>query len=210
MRTGEPIRDFTEIYHESGVWTQTQWKGVQVCKYVSDLWTYQEILWETRPEVIIECGSGCGGSALFFADIMSGYTVPHVISIDKGVPVDDRSRNTQFRGGIRFICSDSVDPLTVAMVESIAGMSKAMVVLDSDHNAPHVLAEMEAYGPLVSPGCYMVVEDTIAALIMPQLGNDPSKAIAQYMEKHSRFEVDRSRERFLLTSNPGGYLKRIS
>ena len=205
MRTGDLARDFTELYHESSVWTQTKWKGVQVCKYVSDLWAYQEIIWETRPTCIIETGSGCGGSAMFFADMMGELSTnrpPHVISVDlgSGYPMYD---------GVHFVNGDSVNPETIAAVKKYTHESfRIMVVLDSDHSAAHVLAEMRAYGPLVSPGCYMVVEDTIAADIMPQLGCNPADAVRDYLVEHPEFEQDRSREKFLFTSNPGGYLKR--
>ena len=199
--TGDLTKDFTRLYHDSSVWMDTLWKGVKVNKYVSDLWTYQEIIWETRPELIIETGSGCGGSALYFADMMARYGTPKVISIDTGTGYTPWL-------GLQFIQGNSIDPEIVATVRMMAGGCRTMVVLDSDHLAAHVLAEMEAYGPLVSPGCYLCVEDTIAAEMMPQLGCNPMDAVERFLLQHPEFESDPKRQKFLFTSNPKGFLLR--
>ena len=86
-----------------------------------------------------------------------------------------------------------------------------MVVLDSDHSQAHVAAELEAYRSFVAPGCYLVVEDTNinGHPVAADFGPGPMEAVEAFLPRAPEFEVDRSRERFLLTLNPGGYLRRI-
>jgi cephalosporin hydroxylase len=86
-----------------------------------------------------------------------------------------------------------------------------MVVLDSDHTDAHVTQELEAYGPLVTPGCYMVVEDTClnGNPVLRRFGPGPAEAVRRFLETDNSFEVDRGREKFKMTFNPGGYLRRV-
>ena len=85
-----------------------------------------------------------------------------------------------------------------------------MVILDSDHSRDHVLRELELYAPLVTPGCYVVVEDTNVNghPVVPRFGPGPMEAVQEYLATTDAFEVDRSREKLLLTFNPSGYLRR--
>ena len=83
-----------------------------------------------------------------------------------------------------------------------------MVILDSDHRVDHVAAELQAYAPLVSDGCYLIVEDTHSAEVKPELAPGPPPAIADFLIRNPDFTIDRKREKFLFTSNAGGYLRR--
>jgi cephalosporin hydroxylase len=107
----------------------------------------------------------------------------------------------------------STDLRVLGKVEEFASGKKTMVVLDSDHSRPHVLKELRLYAPLVSVGCYLIVEDTNEdAYHFGQVGDydgHPADAIRQWQPTNHGFEVDRRRERFLFTQNPGGYLKRV-
>jgi cephalosporin hydroxylase len=203
----DPVRatdDFHRLYYESVVWTNTRWLGVRVQKCPLDLWVYQEIVAEKRPDVIVECGTRFGGSALFLATVCDCIGNGRVISIDlfdlRGVLEHPR---------IDFRLGDSTDERTVAGVRaSIRTREAVMVVLDSDHHLPHVLREMELYGPLVSEGQYLIVEDTNinGHPVAPHFGPGPKEAVEQFLHAHREFTDDRSREKFLLTFHPGGYL----
>lgn len=196
--------DFHRLYYESVVWTDTRWFGVRVQKCPLDLWVYQEIVVEKRPDVIIECGTRFGGSALFLATVCDSIGKGRVISIDL---FDLRGGLTHPR--IEFRLGDSTDEQTVAGVRASIGSKQAvMVVLDSDHHLPHVVREMELYAPLVSDGQYLIVEDTNinGHPVAPHFGPGPKEAVEQFLRAHREFTADRSREKFFLTFHPGGYL----
>src|SRR5262245_14392075 len=118
-------------------------------KLPADLERYEQIIVRTRPEVIVETGTWTGASAAWFAD----YGVD-VITVDITRPVTGRA-------GVTMIEGDSIDPDVVEKVRRLVDRRRCMVSLDSVHDAPHVAEEIELYGSLVTPGCYLVVEDGI-------------------------------------------------
>jgi cephalosporin hydroxylase len=198
--------EFLCRYAESGVWWHTHWLGTKASKCPFDLWMYQEILSRTRPDVIIETGTLFGGSALYLASMCDLLGNGRVITIDIEER-EDRPRHPR----ILYLTGSSVAPEIVAQVkDEIADTNRVMVILDSDHHDDHVLRELEIYGPLVTEDCYLIVEDTPSGELFPELwGAGPSAAIEEYMRTNSSFVVDRDCEKFILTFNPGGYLKRI-
>jgi cephalosporin hydroxylase len=110
-----------------------------------------------------------------------------------------------------FLKGSSVDPQIVQQVRDAAvDRSPILVILDSDHNRDHVLAEMRAYAPLVTPGSYLIVEDTNlnGNPVMPDFGPGPMEAEEAFMAENQDFQVDRRCEKFLMTFNPSGYLRR--
>jgi cephalosporin hydroxylase len=172
---------------------------------------YQEILYELKPDMIIETGSEYGGSTLFFASICDMIGKGEVISIDR-----DHSRITATHPRITWVEGNSVCTETVARVRSAArDMGTIIVTLDSSHIKGHVLKEMELYATFVTPGSYLIVEDTkqnghpIQTYYPPDYGPGPMEAVEDFLINHKEFRVDRSREKYLLTSNPGGFLRRI-
>jgi len=200
---------FHLMYYGSEVWNgrNTKWLGVPVFQNPLDLWVIQEILYETRPDVIIECGSGCGGSALFYVSVWPG----HVISIDSQEEMTVEITHDR----VEFITASSTDEETVKRIKEQIEGKRVMVYLDSDHHPINVLKEMETWGPVVSQGCYMIVHDTnlngrpIPNSIHPGLeGLDPGLAVDEFMNKHTEFTVDRTREKFMLTFSPNGFLKK--
>jgi cephalosporin hydroxylase len=203
------VADFHRLYYDAReqTWWQTYWLGTPASKCPLDLWVYQEILAETRPDLIVETGTHMGGSALFFAsmcDILGQGRVVTIDIVEAERPAHDR---------IRYMHGSSIDPAIVDEVRTTAvGVSRVMVVLDSDHEAGHVLAELRAYAPLVTPGCYLIVEDTSVNghPVLPEHGPGPAEAVEAFLAEDERFQVDRERETFLLTFNPGGYLRRVS
>ncbi len=196
------------------------WLGLPIIQLPTDVVVLQEIVWETRPDVVIETGVARGGSLILFASILQllggeGFVV--------GVDVDVRPHNREaieshpLGGRVRLIEGSSTDEATLARVRAlIPPNARVMVVLDSDHSHAHVLAELRAYGPLVTPGAFLVVADT--GLGIPEAerlrvrdwgpGNNPMSALRAYLAETDRFEPDPfSNGKLLMTSNPGGYLR---
>lgn len=201
-------RQFHRIYyHWAGpqTWEVNQFLGVKVLKCPFDLWIYQEILFDTKPELIIECGTFNGGSTLYFATMLDILGQGEIVSIDispqDGLPTHPRAR---------FIKDSSVAPDIVAEMTALAQGKRTMVILDSDHSCDHVLKELRAYAGLVTPGCYLVVEDgnINGHPVFRKHGPGPTEAMEIFFRENNDYEVDTSRERHLVSFNPGGYLRR--
>ncbi len=183
------------------------WFGYKLLKYPCDLWLYQELLVRTRPDMVIETGTLCGGSALFMAMVLDRIGHGQIIAIDiaamPGLPEHPR---------ISYVAGSSTDPAIVADVRSAVGCKRAMVILDSDHHAAHVYDEIIAYSPLVKVGDYLVVEDTNVNghPAFPEFGPGPMEAVDKFLSENDEFVIDARCERFLLTLNPRGYLRRTA
>jgi cephalosporin hydroxylase len=207
----EIVDDFTILYYQQpAYWAGTYWLGVHCVKSPLDLWIYQEIVHETRPDLIVETGTWLGGSALHFASLLDLIDNGRVVSIDLEPRKDEYPTHPRvaYWGG-----RSSVDP---ALLEDLRretdASERVMVVLDSDHRKEHVLAELDAYAPLVTPGCYLVCEDTAinGHPIFAAHGPGPAEALAEWLPRHrDEWEVDPRREKFLMTFNPGGFLRSI-
>lgn len=184
------------------------WMGHHLLKCPMDLWTYQEILYETEPDLIIECGTRFGGSALYLASLCDMLGRGRIVSVDiEDVP----GRPTHPR--VTYLRGSSTDPAVVAQVEAqVSAGERVMVILDSDHARDHVLQELEIYHRLVTRGCYIIVEDSNVNghPAYPKHGPGPMEAIEAFIESNVAFYIDRDRERFLLSMNPCGFLLRIS
>jgi cephalosporin hydroxylase len=171
------------------------------------MWVYQEILWEVQPALIIETGTYRGGSAYYFARFCDLIGKGEVVTIDitgrTGRPEHPR---------IEYIKGSSVAPDIVAHVEERIGAAggPVLIVLDSDHHEPHVRHELDVYHRFVTPGSYLIVEDTNinGHPVNPFFGPGPMEAVDAFLPKHPEFEVDRSREKYMVTHNPKGYLRR--
>jgi cephalosporin hydroxylase len=201
-----PDQLFNSNFYNSGKWNDTTWLGIQTLKVPTDLWIYQELITAIRPSLIVECGTYRGGSALFLASICDLINWGQVATIDL-VEYPDRPQHPR----ITYIMGSTIAAQTVATVrDMLSGESICMVILDSDHSRDHVLAEMQLYGPLVSEGCYLIVEDTNVNghPVLPEFGPGPMEAVEEFLQIHPEFEVDLSCERFGLTFNPRGYLRR--
>jgi len=212
---------FLVEYYDAGnqvdwgaTWKDTSWMGIPVRKLPSDLWLYQELLFKIRPDVVIECGTAFGGSALYFAHLFDLLDHGRVITID----IDEWDLEIPGYSGrpshprVTYLLGSSTDDEMVARVRSqLSPTDKVMVVLDSDHHFGHVLHEMEAYAPLVSVGSLLVVEDTMlnGHPVHPLFGDGPMEAVAAFLAHHDDFERQPWEEKFLASFNPGGYLQRI-
>jgi cephalosporin hydroxylase len=187
-------------------WNNTTWLGIPLFKYPSDLWVYQEILFDIKPDVIIECGTAQGGSALFFAHLCDLLKRGKVITID----ITDRERPYHER--ITYLQGSSTSASTVEEVKKqIKPSDITIVVLDSNHHKDHVLNELKIYKSFVTKGSYMIVEDTIlnGNPVLPEYGPGPMEAVEEFLKEEWDFIVDKSKEKFYLTANNKGYLLRI-
>jgi len=194
------IQDFHDLYYESscigGTWKNTYWMGVPTQKCPLDCWVYQELIYNIRPDYIIETGSKVGGSALFFASICDMIGNGKIITVDingKGkLPEHER---------ISYLWANSVDEATINFINPKVKDKKVMVILDSDHSKSHVLKELEIYSKFVSVGSYIIVEDTNTA--------EPLEAVFEFIGNSKNFIIDRYCEKFYLSFAPYGFLKRV-
>ena len=193
-------------FYASNAWTQATWLGTQALKNPLDLWIYQEIMAETRPDLVVETGTYRGGSAHFLASVCDLLGAGEVISIDIEPEREDYPQHPRitYLGG-----RSSTDADVLADVRRRVEGRRTLIVLDSDHSQKHVEAELDAYAPLVPVGCYLIVEDSNIGQIREDLMPGPLQAIETFVAGRSDFGIDREREKFLLTFNPSGYLKRI-
>lgn len=169
-------------------------------KIEPDLQRYREVIAATGPEVVVETGTRGGGSARWFLDQPG---VREVITIDVK-NTDDADEVVLDKGRVTFIRGDSTDPAVVESVRNLVGGRRCMVSLDSDHSGKHVAREIELYGPLVTPGCYLVVEDGIFAWAPPAilhrhfpdgLEGTPVDAVVQLLVDDSGWSRDIAIER---------------
>jgi cephalosporin hydroxylase len=206
----EIVRDFHRLYYESEkrTWSNTFWLGHPSAKCPLDLWIYQEILFERRPDLIVESGTYFGGTAHFLACMCDLIDNGRVITID----IRERQPHRRPRHPrIEYRTGSSTAPEVVAGVrEAVQPGERVMVILDSNHRKDHVLDELQAYSPLVTPGDYLIVEDTNVNghPIAPDHGPGPMEAVEEFMAGNREFSVDESREKFFMTFNPRGYLRR--
>lgn len=208
------VQQFHRLWYASEAAGSVRWMGQPILKSPFDLWMYQEIVCTCRPDVIIETGTHRGGSALYFSTIARLAALKlDVVTIDFNPKIAyDTSAH-----GITSIAGISTTSATVAKVQdclrnraSSDGLLKVMVVLDSDHSMDNVMKELEIYAPFVTPGQYLVVEDTNVNghPVLPNHGPGPYEAVEAFLFKHSDFHRDVACERLLFTQNPGGWLKR--
>jgi cephalosporin hydroxylase len=195
-------------YRGPDTWESNSWLGVKTLKCPLDLWIYQEILFRTRPDLIVETGTARGGSAYYLASICDLIGAGRIVTIDVGV-----STLRPEHPRVTYLTGSSTEP---GIVETVRGMvgpgERVMVLLDSDHSKQHVLGELRAYAPLVTEGNYLVVEDTNVNghPVMPQHGPGPMEALEEFLgeDAGAGFVVDRDCERLLLSFNPSGFLLR--
>lgn len=177
------IDAFHDLYFRKRASWGLTWMGHYMIKWPGDLFIYAELLHKNRPDVLIETGTHSGGSAHFFADCMERIGKGCVISIDDGSLKAERPEHPR----ILYLDGDSVE---VAGELDLEPDWEVMVSLDSDHHKDHVLAELDAYKDLVTPGQYLVVEDTNinGHPVYPEYGPGPYEALKEWSDK--RFTAD--------------------
>jgi cephalosporin hydroxylase len=214
-----------------------EWLGRPIIQYPQDIVAMQELIWRIKPDLIIETGIAHGGSLIFSASMLAQLDMCDAIkagvSFDPkkssrlvvGLDIDIRAHNRAaieahpMASRIKMFQGSSVDPAIVAEVKKIAANYKCILVcLDSNHTHEHVLAELEAFAPLVTPGSYCVVFDTVIEDLPEDSfpdrpwgrGDNPKTAVWEYLKTHPEFAIDKAIDHQLLISvAPDGYLKRI-
>lgn len=197
------------------------WMGRPIIQFPQDMIAMQELIWQLKPDLIVETGIAHGGSIIFSASMLQLLGADGIVV---GIDIDIRAHNRQaiethpMAPRIRMIEGSSVAPDVVAQVEVFAkGRGTILIALDSNHTHEHVLAELNAYAHLVTPGSYLVVFDTVVEDMPAELssdrpwgpGDNPKTAVQVFLQDHPEFEIDHDLEaRLLLTVAPGGYLRR--
>jgi cephalosporin hydroxylase len=200
---------------------QWSWLGLPVIQLPPDIVALQEVIWETRPNLVIETGIARGGSLVLYASILELIGEGDVLGIDIDIRPHNRAAIEQhpLARRIRMIEGSSLDEGVVAEARAAAGnVDRVMVVLDSNHTHQHVLAELRAYGSLVTVGQFLVVADTFVEQIPAQEhrqrpwgpGDNPGTALRAWLGEVEGFEPDPFvNSKLLLTASPGGYLRRM-
>ena len=213
------------------------WQGRPIIQYPQDMVAMQELIWQIKPNLIVETGIAHGGSLIMSAsmlallDLCDGIKSSCTIDAKKskrkvlGVDIDIRPHNRTaieahpMASRIQMIQGSSIDPGTIAKVHAVAANhSRVLVCLDSNHTHEHVLAELNAYAPLTSVGSYCVVFDTIIEDMPVGMftdrpwapGNNPKTAVWEYIKTHPEFEIDKSiNNKLLITVARDGFLRRV-
>lgn len=213
------------------------WMGRPIIQYPQDMYAVQELIWSVKPDLVIETGIAHGGSLILSASMLAlldmseaienGQTIDPAKSARKviGIDIDIREHNRAaieahpMASRIQMFEGSAIDEGLVAQVKEAAqGYKKVLVFLDSMHTHDHVLAELNAYAPLVSEGSYCVVFDTFVEN-MPQnffddrpwdVGNNPMTAVHEYLKTNDNFEIDKDfATKLQVTVAPNGFLKRV-
>jgi cephalosporin hydroxylase len=240
------IRESKTLSHLSNQWIREvstlkyiynfDWLGRPIIQMGSDMVAVQEAIWTTRPDLIIETGIAHGGSLLYHASLLALLDVCDAFESGEtlnprrpkrqvlGIDIDIRAHNRKaieshpLSGYLTMFEGSSIGADTVSKVVDFAkDFQRVMVVLDSNHTEAHVLAELEAYAPLVSPGGYCIVFDT-AIENMPGdfysdrpwgRGDNPMTAVWKYLESNPEFTIDGELDGKILIGNaPNGFLRR--
>lgn len=197
------------------------WFGRPIIQYPHDIVAMQELIWKIKPDLVIETGIAHGGSLIFYASMLELLGKGKVLGVD----IEIRTHNRQaieshpFFKRIKLIEGSSTDEKVFQSVEKIAKKHKTiLVVLDSLHTHNHVFAELNKYSKFVSKGSYLVVFDTFVEYFPKAItlnrpwgkGSNPATAVFEFLKKNKNFICDRKIEnKLLLTTAPGGYLKRL-
>ena len=233
----ERLGDDKDVQGLSRIWSKEtnrlgytynfSWLGRPIIQYPQDMVAMQEIIWSIQPDLIIETGIAHGGSLIFSASMLElnaacgGKKDARVLGVD----IDIRQHNREaieahpLARRIDMIQGSSIADDVIKKVKDAAmGKDSVLVILDSNHTHEHVLAELEAYAPLVTVGSYCLVFDTLIEDMPAELfpdrpwgpGDNPKTAVWEYLKSHTEFEIDSDiPNKLLITVAPDGYLKRV-
>ena len=210
----EKQRELMKVFHELPIWDSLWFQNVRIIKNPLDLWMLQQIAYEIRPDFVIETGTFYGGSALYWAHTLNGMGLENarVLTVDIQDLTKGASSHPLWKKYVDFYLGSSTDPAIVTKMAAKVKGGRVIVNLDSDHRRDHVLRELEMYGPLVSPGSYIAVEDTHLDGVPthPEQGPGPMAAVRQFLAEDAGkdFEQDFKREAMVMTSYPGGWLRK--
>lgn len=198
------------------------WMGRPIIQYPQDMIAMQEIIWELKPDLIIETGIAHGGSLIYYASLLELIGKGEVLGIDIDIRVHNKveiEKHPMYKR-IKMIEGSAINKSIIDQVKASAeGKSTVLVCLDSNHTHEHVFSELELYSPFVTVGSYLVVFDTIVEDLPDNyfkdrrpwgVGNNPKTAVREFLTKNHDFTIDTSIDNKLLISvAPNGYLKRV-
>ena len=232
------LQDNPELWQKTHDWIHAvepthysyhfEWFGRPIIQFPQDIVQFQEIVWQTKPDLIIETGIAHGGSLILSAsmlallDMLSPSAQKRMVL---GIDIDIRKHNRDaiethpLVNRVKMLEGSSTDESIVNAVKEYAKDFKSiMVCLDSNHTHEHVLQELELYANLVSVGNYCIVWDTIVE-DMPKgsypdrpwdKGDNPKTAVCEFLKTHAEFEIDKSiQNKLLITVAPDGYLRKV-
>jgi cephalosporin hydroxylase len=216
------IDAFHRLWYEKRAVGAPMWCGLPILKTPGDLFSYQEILMMTQPDWIVETGTAWGGSTLFLASICDLLGHGQICSVDVTTDLPALYRwaftncdtpildHRPVHPRILYLTGNVLDPTCVAQVRALI-RGRVMVTLDSHHDAEHVTQELAFFAPLVTPGCYLVLEDTNMGghPVQDEPYNGPYEALLPFLDAHPEFAVDLHRgERWLWSYNT--WMRRLS
>jgi cephalosporin hydroxylase len=196
-----------------------EWMGRPIIQFPQDIVAMQEIIWKSKPDVIVETGIAHGGSLIFYASILELIGHGEVVGIDIDIRSHNRTEieNHPMYKRITMLEGDSTNQDIASKVYEICKNKKnILIILDSNHTHEHVVKELNLYSPLVTVGSYLVIMDTVVEDLPENpdrpwgKGNNPKTAVKEFLKKTDRFVVDEAvQSKLLITVAPEGYLKCI-
>ena len=211
MTKQQLIDEYHKLYYgsayEEGVgWQRTAWMGFPLFKMPSDLISLIDVIWQTKPALIIETGTAAGGSALFMATFLDACGAGKIVTVD----ITSVNRSYPAHPRIAYLGGkSSVDPGVLAEIQTYIDFhgGPVMVILDSDHSEEHVAKELEAYHTFVTPGAYLIVEDVNVNNhpVLKEHGPGPWEAAEAFFPKHPEFKQDTRIPSYHLFSQHGWY-----
>lgn len=214
-------KQFNDVSNKAQYSYNFSWMGRPIIQYPQDMIAMQEIIWELKPDLIIETGIAHGGSLIYYASIMELIGKGEILGIDIDIREHNRKEieNHPMSKRIKMIQGSAVSQEIVDQVKPYTeGKQTVMVCLDSNHTHEHVLRELELYHPFVTTGSYLVVFDTIVEDLPDDtyenrswsVGNNPKTAVHEFLKGNDNFEINKDIDNKLLISvAPEGYLKRV-
>ncbi|MDQ4026153.1 MAG: cephalosporin hydroxylase family protein [Actinomycetota bacterium] len=219
----EGFRVLSELWTRSG-WQnrlsyEVTWLGVPIIQLPEDMVIVQELLWRIRPDVVVECGVAHGGALLLYASILELIGRGRVVGVDVEIRKYNRLaiESHPLSRRIELVEGSSLDPAVVDYVHAqVPGGHSVLLALDSNHTREHVRQELECYAPLVTPGSYAIVFDTVMPLVADAPGagpgwdeDNPLEAVRDFLGGHPEFEIDTRLHRLGATYCHSGFLRRL-
>jgi cephalosporin hydroxylase len=210
---------FTRSGWQNKLSYEVTWLGVPIIQLPEDILMVQELVWKTRPDVIVESGVAHGGALILYASVLELLGRGRVIGVDIEIRKYNRLaiESHPMAGRISLIEGSSVAPATLDAVRGqIRPGQRTMVMLDSNHTKDHVRQELELYAPLVSPGSYLVVFDAVMTMVADApngkpgwTDDNPRAAVSEFLAVHPEFAIDHAYERLATTYCRDGFLRRL-
>ena len=212
QQASDLVNRFNDLCYSGGIF-KLNWRGIEVLKNPCDLWMTLELMQSLRPTAILETGTHFGGSACFYADMAAVLGVDcEVITIDVNPKISFNPIDKKIHSIVGISTANSTAKQAIAAVQSRLAKKPGhvLVFLDSNHSKENVLAELRLYSDLVTIGSYCIVEDTNVNghPSFPSHGPGPWEAVQEFLSETDKFKIDLECQRFLLTFNPQGWLRR--